>query len=84
MKTTERKGFNLFKKFSPEYATILCSSYFILCYVILFYFVSFTPDLLKDFENNKKWILPKDTAYLWKRNEKYKKEKGCGLAYESN
>jgi hypothetical protein len=56
----------------------------ILCYVILFYFVSFIPDLLKDSENNKKCALPKDTAYSWKRNGKDKEEKECGLAYESN
>lgn len=36
----------------------MCSSLIILCYVILIYFVSFIPDLLKDFENSKKRILP--------------------------
>jgi len=50
-----------------------------LYYVISFYFVSFIPDLLKDFENGKKSVLSKDTAYSWKRNGKDKEEKVMAL-----
>jgi len=35
----------------------------ILFYVMLFYLISFIPDLFKGFKNNKKPLLPKDTAY---------------------